>query len=201
MVQLSLLISILLCCWVSSSIAQQCDESSHDARFDCYPESEPTKEKCLTRNCCWRILDETISKNNLTGVPFCYYPKDFPTYEVISNNPTEFGQRIQIVKSQKTYMPNDIFNLTVDLIYETQQRLRIKIYDPNNKRYEVPLDVPIVQTKVNDIDYNISINAKPFALIVTRKSTGALLYVLFFSIEKLSFLYCLCLDLIRVCHL
>ena len=98
-------------------------------------------------------------------------------------------------------MPNDIFNLTVDLIYETQQRLRIKIYDPNNKRYEVPLDVPIVQTKVNDIDYNISINAKPFALIVTRKSTGALLYVLFFSIEKSSFLYCLCLDLIRVCPL
>ncbi|CAF4877185.1 unnamed protein product, partial [Rotaria magnacalcarata] len=81
--------------------------------------------------------------------PFCYYPSDFPNYEVISNEPTDFGQRIRIFKSQMTYMPHDIANLTVDLIYETEQRLRIRIYDTVFKRYEVPLKVPAIEKKAD----------------------------------------------------
>ncbi len=50
------------------------------------------------------------------GVPFCYFPSDFPNYAIVSNEATDFGQ---IVKSQTTFMPNDILDLTVDLIYET----------------------------------------------------------------------------------
>jgi lysosomal alpha-glucosidase len=109
------------------------------------------------------------------SVPNCYYPSDFPNYEVTSNDPTDFGQRIQIVKSQTTYMPNDILKLTVDLIYETQQRLRVRIYDPANKRYEVPLEVPVVEKKVDMTDYNVVVNSKPFSLLITRKSTGVVL--------------------------
>ena len=93
----------------------------------------------------------------------------------MSNEPTEFGQRIQITKSQTTYMPNDILNLTVDLIYETQQRFRMRIYDPHNKRYEVPLPVPVVQEKAATTDYKVVISSKPFAILVTRQSTGATL--------------------------
>jgi hypothetical protein len=121
-------------------------------------------------------LHETHSSDsrNVT-VPSCYYPSDFPTYEVTSNETTDFGQRIQIVKSQTTYMPNDILNLTVDLIYETQQRFRIKIYDPLNNRYEVPLQVPMVEKKADMTDYEVVVRSKPFSLLVTRKSTGATL--------------------------
>jgi hypothetical protein len=140
---------------------QQCDQSSDVARFEC----------------CWR---PAVQQSNLTGfrdvnVPYCYYPSDFPTYEVTSNETTDFGQRINIVKSQTTYMPNDILKLTVDLIYETQQRFRIKIYDPLNKRYEVPLQVPVVEKKADMTDYEVVVKSKPFSLLVTRKSTGATL--------------------------
>ncbi len=157
---------------ISYSNAQQCEQSSKVARFDCHPEKDPTKEKCLARNCCWKIL---VDQTNPTDVPFCYYPSDFPNYEVLSNTPTDFGQRIQIMKSQTTYMPDDILNLTVDLIYETQQRFRMRIYDPHNQRYEVPLQVPVVQKKAPATDYKVVISSKPFAILVTRQSTGATL--------------------------
>jgi len=94
---------------------------------------------------------------------------------VTSNVPTDFGQRIQIVKSQTIYIPNEILKLTVDLIYETQQRFRIRIYDPANKRYEVPLQVPAVENKADMTDYNVVINSKPFSIVFTRKSTGVTL--------------------------
>jgi len=72
-------------------------------------------------------------------------------------------------------MPNDILDLTVDLIYETQQRFRIKIYDSTNKRYEVPLQVPVVAQKADMTDYEVVVKPNPFAILVTRKSTGVTL--------------------------
>ena len=162
--------------------AQQCASTSHVARFDCHPEENPTKEKCLARNCCWRVLlgerNTTINESSvvqLVGVPFCYYPKDFPTYQVVDNRTTDFGLRLQIRKSQSTYMPDDILDLTVDLLFETQQRLRIRIYDSAAKRYEVPLAVPVVTSKANMSDYEVSIEEKPFAIVVKRMSTGVTL--------------------------
>ncbi len=177
MMYLSFVKSILVLCFVTYAYSQQCDQSSDVARFDCYPEDNPTQDKCEARKCCWR---EPLQPSNLTGlrdpdVPNCYYPSDFPTYEVTSNETTDFGQRIQIVKSQTTYMPQDILNLVVDLIYESEQRFRIKIYDPAYKRFEVPLQVPVVEKKADMTDYEVVVKSKPFAIVVTRKSTGVTL--------------------------
>jgi len=121
MVHFGVVISILILLLIYYTNAQQCEQTSLTARFDCYPENDPTKEKCLARNCCWRLpIEQTnytlkhLTKNthNLVDVPFCYYPKDFPTYQVTSTQTTDFGQRIRIIKSQTTYMPNDILDLT-----------------------------------------------------------------------------------------
>jgi hypothetical protein len=177
MAHLSFVTSIVLLCFVTYIYTQQCDQSSDVARFDCYPEDGSTQQACEARKCCWKA---PFQPSNLTGlpqvdVPYCYYPSDFPTYEVTSNETTDFGQRIRIVKSQATYMPQDIFNLTVDLIYETEQRFRIRIYDSVYARYQVPLQVPVVEKKADMTDYEVKFNSKPFAIIVTRKSTGVTL--------------------------
>jgi hypothetical protein len=163
--------------------AQQCDQPMKTARFDCHPEPFVSKEKCLARNCCWKpdfASKIESSKNHLTNslevnVPWCYYPRDFPTYEIKTNESTDFGQRLTIVKQQSTYMPNEILNLTVDLLYETAQRFRLRIYDSTNKRFEVPLQVPVVKTKVDVTDYEVSLSQAPFAIVVKRKSTGVTL--------------------------
>ncbi|CAF4216399.1 unnamed protein product, partial [Rotaria magnacalcarata] len=77
--------------------------------------------------------------------------------------------------SDTAYMPHDITSLTVDLIYETEQRFRIRIYDSIYRRYEVPLKVPVIEKKVNTTDYEVKITEKPFSILVTRKSTGVIL--------------------------
>ncbi|CAF1263699.1 unnamed protein product [Adineta ricciae] len=174
---------LLIAFFISFSSCQQCEQTSDVDRFDCYPENGASEEKCLARNCCWR---QPIEKTNRTlkrptafrdvNVPYCYYPKDFPTYVLQSTETTDFGQRLRINRSQSTYMPHDIMNLTVDLIYETAQRLRIRIYDTEYKRYEVPLEVPIVVRKVDQTDYDVKVNPTPFSLLVTRKSTGVTLF-------------------------
>jgi hypothetical protein len=182
MAHLSFVISIIILFLTFYSYAQQCEQSSDVTRFDCYPEDGGAQDKCLARNCCWRLpLQQTNSSRKHpsafrdVNIPYCYYPKDFPTYTIQSTAQIDFGQRIQIKKSQTTYMPHDILNLTVDLIYETEQRFRIRIYDPMYTRYEVPLDVPVVKTKANMTDYDVQISQAPFAILVTRKSTGVTL--------------------------
>jgi hypothetical protein len=169
--------SIIVLFFVTYVYTQQCDQSSDVARFDCFPEDGAAQDKCEGRKCCWRT---PVQQSNLTrfhdvNIPYCYYPSDFPTYEVTSNETTDFGQRIRLFKSQKIYMPYDILNLTVDLIFETQQRLRIKIYDSEFERYEVPLQVPKVDKKADMTDYEVVVKSKPFSILVTRKSTGATL--------------------------
>jgi hypothetical protein len=174
MMHLSFVTSIAVLCLVSYTYTQQCDQSSDVARFDCYPEDGSSKEKCEARKCCWKSSVQNSNLQSLTDptVPSCYYPSDFPTYEVVSKETTDFGQRLRLFRSQKTYMPNDILNLTVDLIYETQQRFRIQIYDSINQRYQVPLEVPVVAKKADTTDYDVVVNSKPFSLVVKRKSTG-----------------------------
>jgi len=172
-----LVISIVVLCLTTYTYTQQCNQPSNVARFDCHPDDGATQERCEARKCCWKSpIQHSKSQNvNDITVPSCYYPTDFPNYEVTSNIPTDFGQRIEIVKSQTIYIPNEILKLTVDLIYETQQRFRIRIYDLADKRYEVPLQVPIVENKADMTDYNVVINSKPFSIVVTRKSTNATL--------------------------
>ncbi len=176
-------IVILYFVWYAS--AQQCDQPVEVARFDCHPEPFLSPEKCFARKCCYKpafsLMNQSPnnrSTNSLElNVPWCYYPRDFPTYQVKTNESTAFGQRLTIIKQQPTYMPNEILSLTVDLLYETTQRFRLRIYDSTNKRFEVPLQVPVVETKANITDYEVSFSQSPFAILVKRKSTGMTLCV------------------------
>ena len=160
---------------VSYARAQQCEQGSDVARFDCYPEGGSGQEKCLSRSCCWRSPVEHANSRTAfreVNVPFCYYPKDYPTYAVQSSERTDFGQRLRLTKEKTFYLPDEILNVTVDLIYETPQRLRVRIYDSANKRYEVPVPVPVVEKKANMTDYAVQVTEKPFAIRVMRVSTG-----------------------------
>jgi hypothetical protein len=168
---------IILFVWSVS--AQQCDQPVVTARFDCHPEPFATQETCLARYCCWNPTLSPMNESTMhpigVGIPACYYPQYFPTYRIVTNESTTFGQRLTIVKSNSTYMPNEILSLTVDLLYETAQRFRLRIYDPTKQRYEVPLDVPVIQTKVNITDYEVSLTQIPFAILIKRKSNGVTL--------------------------
>ena len=56
-----------------------------------------------------------------------------------------------------------------------------QIYDPNNKRYEVPIQTPTVSTQATELDYDVNVNTFPFGISVKRKSTNTVMWVNLFT--------------------
>lgn len=50
-----------------------------------------------------------------------------------------------------------------------------QIYDPNNKRYEVPIQTPTVSTQATELDYDVNVTTFPFGISVKRKSTNTVM--------------------------
>ncbi|XP_071095912.1 lysosomal alpha-glucosidase-like [Haliotis cracherodii] len=135
-------------------------------RSDCYPETGVTEAACLSRGCCWQTT-------NVKGAPYCFYPpgEDYSVQKVINN-----GMSVLLTRSQHTHWPNDVMDLQADVVEETNSRLRFKIYDPNNKRYEVPLPLNKASGSSQQTAYSFTIDHNPFGLTVTRKSTKSVLF-------------------------
>lgn len=148
-------------------VAKECSMSDV-YRFDCYPENGPTQEKCEARGCCWDVKSKTVRD---IGIPSCFYPTDYEQYKVIGPVDTEFGCTANLTRSSPSYYPKTIQNLKLDIYYETKTRLRFKIYDPSNDRYQVPLKTPIVTTKAKQTDYRVLFPSYGFGFGVTRTST------------------------------
>lgn len=162
---------------ISYTYGQDCKQTiAPEARFNCYPENNPSQSLCEARGCCWHPLLPELNLSALqeSNVSACYYPANYSSYEVVDSEQTRVGERYRLRKSSfnSTHLQQTLMNLTVDISFEAQQRLRIQIYDPNYPRYQVPLPVPKVDTRAVDVDYDVNIHEKPFGIIVTRKSTN-----------------------------
>uniref|UniRef100_UPI003AAB1127 lysosomal alpha-glucosidase n=1 Tax=Centroberyx gerrardi TaxID=166262 RepID=UPI003AAB1127 len=150
-------------------------------RFDCYPErgAVVTREMCEARNCCFIPASSSSSSprrpSGKNGIPWCFYPPEFPSYSLVSMNDTSLGQKGRLVKEVKTYYPGDILTLELEIRHETETRLRVRITDPSNSRFEVPITVPNATKKAESPAYIVELSKEPFGLIVKRSSTGAVL--------------------------
>ncbi|KAJ0051153.1 hypothetical protein NL108_014607, partial [Boleophthalmus pectinirostris] len=141
-------------------------------RFDCYPERGAivTQEICESRNCCF-----VPGRTGQDGVPWCFYPPDFPSYSLVSMQPTPLGQKGVLQRQHKTYYPGDIMRLQLEVFEETNSRLHVKITDASSPRYEVPIEVPSATERAQTPEYVLELSKEPFGVIVSRRSTGAVL--------------------------
>lgn len=102
-------------------------------RFDCYPERGVvvTKELCEARNCCFipgsSPSASATRRPGRNGIPWCFYPSDFPSYSLVSVEDTFLGQKAKLVREVKTYYPADVFTLELDIRQETDTRLRVRV--------------------------------------------------------------------------
>lgn len=117
-----------------AGVNDTCSLIPEDWRFDCYPEREVivTRELCEARNCCFIPASSgsssaTPQPSGRNGLPWCFYPADFPSYSLVSVNDTSLGQKGTLVREVKTYYPADILTLQVDIRYETDTRLHVRV--------------------------------------------------------------------------
>uniref|UniRef100_A0A670XVL3 Lysosomal alpha-glucosidase-like n=1 Tax=Pseudonaja textilis TaxID=8673 RepID=A0A670XVL3_PSETE len=153
----------------------KCTSVPENHRFDCYPEKSVivTRELCESRGCCF--VDGETPLARINGVPWCFYPPDFPSYSLGSMNETDLGLVGFLTRGTKTYYPKDIEKLQLRVEFETDSRLRVKITDASSPRYEVPLDVPQATKKAENPLYSVEFCKEPFGLIVKRRLSGTVL--------------------------
>lgn len=99
-------------------------------RFDCYPERGVivTRQMCEARKCCFIPASTSSARRpRKNGIPWCFYPLDFPSYSLASLNATSMGLKGTLVKEVKTYYPGDILTVGLEIRHETDTRLRVRV--------------------------------------------------------------------------
>ena len=107
------------------TLGMQCSGIRPSFRFDCYPETGSNQQNCNKRGCCW--LPSPRNDRVLEGVPSCFYPRDFPSYQMDSLKQTDFGYSLNLTRTTKSYYEKDVMQLQMDVYYETAQRLHFKV--------------------------------------------------------------------------
>jgi len=119
------------------SIDKKSPEEINNSRIDCYPESESiysnfSKQACLSRNC---LFDDNATSDKIQ----CYFRSNYGY--ILQGNEQELknGKRLRLKRNKNVMSPfsESIENVLLDVEYYTNDIIRFKLYDGDNKRYEV----------------------------------------------------------------
>ncbi|XP_026331528.1 lysosomal alpha-glucosidase-like, partial [Hyposmocoma kahamanoa] len=139
---------------------QVCGNVSVKMRFDCSPGAG--QDVCEKRGCCWR-------PTKVRGAPFCYYPPQYNTFRFLNMTENKHGMRVYYERWRPSGYPDDWTYAVVDFKYLSEDMLRIKIYDPENKRFEVPVpQVPIVSGPIWNMKFKVVVNSSGVGFKVVR---------------------------------
>uniref|UniRef100_A0A8C2U2X7 alpha-glucosidase n=1 Tax=Coturnix japonica TaxID=93934 RepID=A0A8C2U2X7_COTJA len=152
-------------------------QQSVNERFDCYPGIDPTREKCEQLGCVW---DQAPSNSNH---PSCYFTSD-NIYSVESVEYSSSGLAANLILNSANTRANDnytapISTLRLEVKYHTNNMLQFKIYDYQNARYEVPIELNLPTSPTCTSEgrlYDVSVQKKPFGIQIRRKSTGTVVW-------------------------
>ncbi|NXA54524.1 MGA protein, partial [Nothocercus julius] len=150
---------------------------SVNERFDCHPNQDATKEKCEQLGCTWSETNSDLS------IPYCYYSSD-NSYSVEDVKYTSSGLTANLTLNNintKAYENSTlpIGTLLLEVKYHDNNMLQFKIYDYQNKRYEVPVPLNLPSSPTSTAEnrlYEVSVHKKPFGIQVRRKSTGTVIW-------------------------
>jgi len=120
-----------------SASSKQCAQISDAFKFDCHPEDGASASNCKARGCCWApkrkklLYKEAIGNNgsqlSSLNVPYCFYPAAYGGYKFINITETPSGSVSFLQRTFKSPYPGDVAVIRMDIRYETEQRLRIKV--------------------------------------------------------------------------
>uniref|UniRef100_A0A9L0IEJ8 Maltase-glucoamylase 2 (putative) n=1 Tax=Equus asinus TaxID=9793 RepID=A0A9L0IEJ8_EQUAS len=150
-------------------------------KFNCYPEDpSASEESCRQRGCLWE-------HTTTPGVPTCYYDT-IPSYAAsnIQYLPTGITTDLALLTAPESAaaatsddLSAKIDFLQLSVIYHTENMLQFKIYDPRNKRYEVPVPLNTPPSPVGSPEnrlYDVRIQNNPFGIQIRRKSSNTVIW-------------------------
>ncbi|XP_045686065.1 maltase-glucoamylase, intestinal-like isoform X3 [Phyllostomus hastatus] len=142
-------------------------------RVDCHPQPGASREICEAKGCVW-------CSTTIANVPWCFYPEDGPHGYTMKDVPQRTAQGWRLTLNKRggiSLFGNDISPIVMDVEFHTEDRLRFKIYDPNNKRFEVPLNIESSSNVPVEPNYDVEfVNDTVLQFRVIRKKTRAVLW-------------------------
>ncbi|XP_033207574.1 lysosomal alpha-glucosidase-like isoform X2 [Belonocnema kinseyi] len=150
-------------------------------RFDCHPESGASKSSCTKRNCCWKPVHKTkvFKSQEDINVPYCYYDVNWKIYDyeniTSKGNGNDVSGFLQL-KGSSSYK-NDLNLIKIESTSIDSSTLRVKLYDPAEKRYEPPWPViPTSKSFSGTTNYQLKIDKSNPGFAVHRSSNGETLF-------------------------
>ncbi|XP_051168285.1 maltase-glucoamylase-like isoform X2 [Leptopilina boulardi] len=150
-----------------------CSLIMDNERFDCHPEDGASELACGSRNCCWKFSDNI-------KIPSCYYRKNWKIYNYGDIN-TQRENKNNILAFLKLHerstYKNDLPLVAIESTSIDAYTLRVKLFDPSQKRYEPPWPI---KSKLEPFDgstsYKLKINESAPGFSVHRKSNNITLF-------------------------
>eukprot|EP01031_Cornospumella_fuschlensis_P036226 gene36226-43943_t len=130
-----------------------------------------TQASCESKGCCW-----LPTSARTTGTPWCYFSVDSTAgYSVSSWTETEtgFSGTLQLLGSGSSVYGPDLKSLKLDVFFQSDSTLRVKITDAEQARWEIPQSViprPEVTQRASSLKYKFTYTANPFSFEVIRLS-------------------------------
>ncbi|XP_068752603.1 maltase-glucoamylase-like [Montipora capricornis] len=140
-------------------------------KIDCYPE-KGNRAACESRGCIWQ-------ERSAEGVPWCFFPESYSGGYKIDGavRDTKLGYQATLRRrSNTTIYGQDINEVGLDVEFQTKDRVRFKLYDTKNKRYEVPVMLPKATEKASNTKYKVVFKKDPFSLQILRKDNNVALW-------------------------
>ncbi|GAB0175790.1 kinesin-like protein KIF21A [Grus japonensis] len=141
-------------------------------RIDCHPQPGASQEVCEARGCTWCATD-------VANAPWCFFPEDSPYGYSLggSSEKTANGWRVTLNKRQAlSLFGNDISPIVLEVEFQTKDRLRFRLYDPNRQRFEVPLKIDSPGVTADEASYDVEFVDDSSRFRIKRKSTGTVLW-------------------------
>lgn len=132
---------------------------------------------CLSKGCCW----SPAGQNSAT--PWCYYAGQTAGYTLSGVKETATGVKgtLKLIGDGTSAYGPDIKELTMEVIYENENVVRVKITDAHEARWEVPESIvsrPHATKKPATNNLKFTYTETPFSFEVTRVSDGQSLFKL-----------------------
>ncbi|OQS05119.1 lysosomal alpha-glucosidase [Thraustotheca clavata] len=153
---------------------EKCSAVVPSSRMECrnpryFPQTN-SSSVCAAMGCCF---DDTTLE--------CFQPA-FEGYQLngstLEDTPTGFQATLVLPDGLRGPFGNDIRKLKLDVDTQQTDRVRVRIFDPNFARYEVPVELHNLDAPkgVAERLYSVTLTYDPFGIAIKRKATGEVLF-------------------------
>ncbi|KAF4072036.1 hypothetical protein AMELA_G00269730 [Ameiurus melas] len=150
----------------------QCPNIPLAERVDCFPDAGASQQSCQERGCCWGPHDQT-------NVPWCFFSTNHGYTVVSESQPSSTKLEARLKRHEApSLFGSDILELSFVAEMQTENRLRFKITDANEDRFEVHHEhiQSLSSSQNGPLKYEFELLKSPFGVRVRRASNKKVLF-------------------------